>query len=372
MLKKLYVDNYKSLVDFEFEPGPVCLILGANGSGKSTFMMVLWRIRELLVGGHSVYMVFPETSPTRWSSRNRQVFETTVDGNGGEYVYRLEIDQHRESRAAEIALESLTFDGRPLFFFKDGEVSLYRDDHSEGPKFPADEFRSALSNVPARHDYTKLTWFKDWIASLCIAIVDPDLEESSRGESSKPDVRLSNFASWYRHLLLEDPNAVHGLIEALRAGVIEGFEAMPLVKESEFSRRLYIDLKMGSELEGGSHVRFADSELSDGQRVLIKLYALAFCAMKPGTTLLLDDPVVHVSLAEIQPWLTTLLDRADDIGAQVMLTSHHPEIIDYLAPQHGVFFYREDNGPTRVKPVRATNPEGLPLSELIARGWVDG
>jgi predicted ATPase len=372
MLTKIYIDNFRSLVNFEFEPGPVCLILGANGSGKSTLLGVLWRIREVLVNGLPIDGAFPKTSLTRWENRTVQTFETTVDGNGGRYVYRLEIEQHTGFRSAEIALEALYFDGNPLFLFKNGEVTLYHDDHSEGPKYPSDEGRSGLSNVPSRPDYTKLTWFKNWMASLCLAIVDSEMELSSREPSPSPDLRLVNFASWYRHLLEKDFPAVQSLIKALRAGVIEGFEAMPLVKESESSHKLWVELKVDSEPGTESTPRFADWELSDGQRVLIKLYALAYCAMKPGRTLFLDDPVTHVGLAEIQPWLTTLLDRADDIGAQVLLTSHHPELINYLAREHGVFFYREGNGPTRVKPAQLDDESGLPLSELIARGWVDG
>jgi ABC-type lipoprotein export system ATPase subunit len=374
MLTKIYIDNFRSLVNFEFEPGPVCLILGANGSGKSTFLSALLRIRDVLVDGLPIFVVFPKTSLTRWESRAVQTFETTIDGNGGRYIYRLEIEHHQHNgpRSAAIVLEALSFDGSPLFSFEKGEASLYRDDHSEGPKYPSDEGRSGLFNVPPRPDYTKLTWFKNWMASLCLAIVDSEMEDSSWQESPRPHIRLWNFASWYRYLRLEHPNEVRSLFEALRAGVIEGFEEMPLVKESDTNHRLWVDLKVDSERGGESIVRFADRELSDGQRVLIKLYALAYCAMKPGTTLFLDDPVTHVGLGEVQPWLTTLLDRADDIGAQVLLTSHHPELINYLARKHGVFFYRDGNGPTRVKPVQLDDSSGLPTSELIARGWVDG
>jgi hypothetical protein len=374
MLTKIYIDNFRSLVNFEFEPGPVCLILGANGSGKSSFLYALWSLRDVLVDGQPVYLAFPKMSLTRWDIRTLQTFEMTVDGNGGRYVYRLEIEQHehRGSKSAETALEALSFDGKPLFSFKKGEVSLYRDDHSEGPKYPSDEGRSGLFNVPPRPDHTKLSWFKGWMASLFIAKVDSKMEISSQQVTPRPDVRLVNFASWYRHLQRQDPLAVHNLSEALRAGVIEGFEEMHLVKESETTHRLWVDLKVDSEPGAESTPRFADWELSDGQCVLIKLYALAYWAMKPNTTLLLDDPVTHVGLGEIQPWLTTLLERADDIGAQVILTSQHPELINYLARKYGVFFYREGNGPTRVKPAQLDDGSGLPLSELIARGWVDG
>jgi predicted ATPase len=104
---------------------------------------------------------------------------------------------------------------------------------------------------------------------------------------------------------------------------------------------------------------------------LIKLYAIALCVMRPGSTLIIDDPDLHVALAEVQPWLLTLVDRSDDIDAQVILSSHHPELINYLAREHGVFFDREHNGPVRVKYANLDD-RALPPAELVARGWVDG
>jgi predicted ATPase len=34
MIRRLYVDNYRSLVDFTWEPGHETLVLGLNGAGK--------------------------------------------------------------------------------------------------------------------------------------------------------------------------------------------------------------------------------------------------------------------------------------------------------------------------------------------------
>ena len=137
MLTKVYIDNFKSLVNFEFKPGPIQLILGDNGAGKSSFFDALWRLRKFLLMGPSVYGAFPARTLTRWEARATQTFELTVERDGGHYVYRVEIEQYRDGTAANVALETLDLDGRPLFSFVQGEVQRYRDDHSEGPKFSA-------------------------------------------------------------------------------------------------------------------------------------------------------------------------------------------------------------------------------------------
>ena len=68
------------------------------------------------------------------------------------------------------------------------------------------------------------------------------------------------------------------------------------------------------------------SEVSEGQRALIALYMLVYCALTPDRTLLIDEPDNFIALAEIQPWLMKLLDRVDETNGQVILVSHHPEL----------------------------------------------
>src|SRR5207237_427467 len=71
------------------------------------------------------------------------------------------------------------------------------------------------------------------------------------------------------------------------------------------------------------------SELSEGQRVLIGLYALLHFALKPGATVCFDEPDNFIALREIQPWLSRVLDlTSDDTGSQVFIVSHHPEVMN--------------------------------------------
>ena len=53
MLKRLYVDNYKCLVNFELFLEPTTLLVGLNGTGKST-ILISWRISAHLYGANPV------------------------------------------------------------------------------------------------------------------------------------------------------------------------------------------------------------------------------------------------------------------------------------------------------------------------------
>ena len=127
-------------------------------------------------------------------------------------------------------------------------------------------------------------------------------------------------------------------------------------------------MRLQFQAEGGEPRLFDFSELSDGQRVLLALYTLLAVGGKPGMTMCLDEPDNFLALREIQPWLAALLEANENGGAQILMISHHPEAVDYLVADHGVWMSRDANGPCRAAKF-APAAEAMLASELIARGW---
>ena len=66
MLKKLYVDNFRALVNSELQLGRRSLLMGSNGTGKSTFGDVLQRLQWLVFGQAKTDDVFTVETLTRW------------------------------------------------------------------------------------------------------------------------------------------------------------------------------------------------------------------------------------------------------------------------------------------------------------------
>lgn len=367
MIKRLYVDNYRCLVNFELQLQELTLLLGPNGVGKTSVLDVMFGVRKLLSGDTKVTdrVAFPPASLTRWQQRNKQVCEIDVTLGDDDFRYRLEIEHERVNRRARITLERLEQQGKPLFHFEMGEVRLYRDNHSEGPTFGADWSESALARVPARPDNTKLTRFLDHIRKVIVCGLYP---ASFQTESSIEDMVLErdarNFAAWYRHLLLERQELVPEFTKAVQE-VIDGFRGIRLEKVGLDTRALLV---MFDHFNERYELRL--DELSDGQRALIALYALIYLAAGQGYTLMLDEPDNYVALPEIQPWLMELADACGVAVPQAVLCSHHPELIDYLGSDRGVVLTRESSGVTTVRSSADLAVEGnLKLSEVVARGW---
>ena len=369
MLERLYVHNFKCLVNFDLRIGPLSLFLGPNGSGKSALLEALRAVQTFVSGEARVPALFRDGDRTRWQQSPLQNFELEVRGPDGLYRYELTIEHPAAGRRARVHHERLWLDGNPLLRFESsGDVHLYRDDHSEGPIYPFDRSQSALASIWPRADNQKLTWFKERLGRLIIIQINPMIMSAeSAQEAVRPSARMENFVSWYRRLS-QDQGKTFELTHALRE-VLDGFDYFRFVEAGEEHRVLRAHFSGPSDDAPPVEYRF--DELSDGQRVLIVLYTLLYHLRGMGYTLCIDEPENFVALPEIQPWLTTLYDLCSAGELQALLISHHPELIDYLAPTAGYWFARQENGPVRVRPVAQTPVGEIPLSEFIARGWLD-
>ncbi len=367
MLTKIYVDNYRCLVNFELDLGKLSIILGPNGGGKSTLFDVLRNIRRLLIDNAKVGEVFPATETTAWTNIHQQTFELHLQSSEGAYIYCLVVAHNPEIQKQRIERESLLFEGRPLFEFSMGDVKLYDDNHHPGPEYPFDWSVSALATITPRGNNARLTWFKVWFEKLFIISLHPkNINSATAEESAWLNHDGTNFASWYRYITQEYQDKAFILTEELRR-ILPGFHSFKL--ELAGTQRL---LKVGfaEDNERSSPLYFDFRQLSDGQRVLIVLYSILHGLRNLGNSLYLDEPENYVSLDEIQPWLMELKDACEDGFVQAVLISHHPELIDYLAPECGRWIERTALTSSRVKALPQAHESGLRLSELIARGWV--
>lgn len=368
MLTRVYIDNYRCFVNFEIDLGRQQLILGLNGSGKTTFLDALRGVRDLSVADASLESLFPSASLCRWQTLKEQRFELNVHLDGRMYLYRLRLDQWGHPARTRISEETVLCDGKPVFEFIGGEVHLFNDSFERKVNYPFDWFRSALTTIQKRPENARLMRFKDWLLGLhCLSIDPRRMLSTTDSEDARPNADMSNFAAWYRHLTQErgDQSAsFQGILRTILTG-LESFD----VRSIGGAVRQVTAKFAASDADGSQLFQISFGELADGQRTLIALYAVLEFLVQDGACLFLDEPENFIALSEIQPWLLELQDRLVDKGGQVTLLSHHPEIIDYLAVEKGIVFERIGSGPVRVG--HLSSESTLPLSEQAARGWIE-
>jgi predicted ATPase len=190
------------------------------------------------------------------------------------------------------------------------------------------------------------------------------MDETADGEDELPEYDLSNLAPWYRHLLQTEPENNARFLTTLK-DTLTGFQSMRFSAGDDGIRKLRM-LFDAPQKDGAT---FSIAELSEGQRMLIGLYMVLYFVIAKGQTVIIDEPDDFLSLHEIQPWLLAAEDAVEESKGQLILISHHPEILNYWAREYGVLFSREENGHVRTKPYREVAETGLDPAETIARGW---
>lgn len=367
MITSIYIDNYRCFSNFEYKPGAIELILGDNGTGKSSLLEVLRHLKSILVDGRNTQLVFVKRDLTAWDSRRTQKFELGISAGGGYYHYSLTVEHSDHEDKNRIKSETLTYGNATLYHYDGNDAHLHRDDGSQGPIIPYDWNLSFIATIPARDDNKRLVQFRDCVANIFLFAPDPlGMNAESDVDVAVPDSKLSNLSGWLRHLFQEDIDMMQAMRDSLKE-VIVGLQTFKLEKTSQRSRSLQFQFNFGGDKSSGFWLPLDD--LSDGQCQLIGLYAIQHAMLKVDRTVVIDEPDNFVALREIQPWLTAAKDTAEDNRSQLSIISHSTELIDYLAPEHGVQFYRDQGGPVRTKRFEWDGDEPLRPSEIVARGW---
>ena len=103
--------------------------------------------------------------------------------------------------------------------------------------------------------------------------------------------------------------------------------------------------------------------------MVILFYSVLHFLLVDGRTIIIDEPDNYISLREIQPWLQEAERRLADDG-QLLIISHHPELLANYSAEDIFHFRRISEGVIRVEPIPVDQSSRLSLYERVARGWL--
>jgi energy-coupling factor transporter ATP-binding protein EcfA2 len=138
MLTRLYIDNFRCFQNFEFKPGRRQLILGANGSGKSSLMDALLLIRKLAWRGDTLHDLGILDQRTRWMDHPRQSWELEVSLDDQTYVYGLILELSGSPPTPRMVSETVHLGSKSIFEFVEGDVHLFNDRFEHTVSYPFD------------------------------------------------------------------------------------------------------------------------------------------------------------------------------------------------------------------------------------------
>src|SRR5208337_4573221 len=124
MLTRIYIDNFRCFVNFEYKPERKQLLLGPNGSGKSLLFSAIHYLKQFVKGDENP---FTQSTRTRWQDRPLQVLEIEALLERQKYEYRVEIRFASETKQLSVNVERLRVSGSTVFELANGEIRFFPD-----------------------------------------------------------------------------------------------------------------------------------------------------------------------------------------------------------------------------------------------------
>ncbi len=322
MIKRLHVHNFRCLENFtlDFAGQPSAVLIGRNGSGKSTVLRVLRVFQKICRGSSRVDNVIRASDFTRHRKELPMHFEVDVALAGKQFRYSISFEWPPEFREARILKEELLCDGLTIFTRKQAQVNL-----AEGTTFGLDWHVFALTVINERPPSQSIQDVKAFFANMMlVAPIPQQIEGFSEEPSTSLDYHAGNYASCLRAMLQQKPKA-YSDFEAFIKEVIPDFSSIEnRDRGKDGGSQLIVTFEPREAKESAS---YDFDDLSDGEKCfMLAAYIYASNAAGPPVVCVWDEPDNHLSLSEVGHFITAMRKMTNK-GGQFIATTHHPETI---------------------------------------------
>ena len=394
MIQRLETLYYQCLRHVEQDLAPFHMLVGANGSGKTTFLDAIAflgdfvrdgldaaiysranDLRDLTWRGFAdrfeiaVELAVPAHESNLFSDRNfsRCRYEVAIgvteeDSEVGILSERVLLltDIQRDDRAVQESLFAV--DGpipqtlatprlrgvKTIVNKVPGGNDKFYDESGTGwdPSFKLGARRSALGNLPEDESrFPVATWLKHTLSNR-IRKFDFNGERIRRSSPpGQPSTLLPDGANlpWVVAALKENELSKHAAWLALLRTVLPGLSAVHTVVRPE-DQHCYLVVKYHNDLETPSWM------LSDGTLRLLALTLLAYVSDDDGVCLLeVPENGLHSGAVEaVFKVFSDVAHNEDRARAQILTTTHSPVVFDLADPDQLLCFVTTETGATEI------------------------
>ncbi len=351
-IREVHIRNYKSIEQAVVRLGDLTVLIGTNGSGKSNFVDALAFVRDCVAG--SVDLAIRSRggiSALRWRP-------ASISGAVG---IRLVIDLPDDD-VADYAIELSGEEGSPTTVAEERCVITRAGGQVDCFSLKNGEFIEEIAGIRARIEPGRLALFAAGAASEFRAVYDflmgirsygiipeklSDLQVAGPGLQLLPDG--SNAASVLRHLRDTNPDRFERVEDLLRS-VVPGVTGVGTHVLGEHFESVRFEEEGPSP---SSPMSFLAASMSEGTLRVLGFLLAAYQPLAPSV-LVIEEPEANIHPAAAEVVTSVLLDAAR--RAQVLVTTHSPEVLDHDDLSDDVFrVVAKTDGRTAIAPISAAS-----------------
>ena len=338
-IHRIYIHNFNCFVNFEFkvEGKSPLLVIGKNGTGKSTLLDALMIFQGIARGLVDVKQAFGFPPPLLAASVGLARFELEFIEQEVFYSYGFAVEPASDGKSYCVREESLLVGGRPVFVRKQAEVVILKNGESS-PSFNLDQNLFALPIIQTSFLDDPIAIARRAIADMFVLQPIPQLIKSDANEASAIMVKnCETFSSWLLHLLSSWP-AAYAEIDRYLKTVFPDFRALVTVGSQAQSIGRHYVVQFEKE---GVPLPLLISKLSNGEKCqLIAAAIMAANAVSDGTVCVWDEPTNYLALNEVGQMMTALCSSFRKKG-QLIVTAHSDEAILRFTDESTYVFSRK-------------------------------
>lgn len=331
---KIAIKNYRRFLDETIDFDDIVLIAGKNGTGKSSFVELIYKIKQFITnGGKEGYVesLVSYTDLPRWnlSEFGKQETSFTLEWKCESSVFLWELTTQYNLRdlKCRVIFERLTYGSDRLYDFnlesESGDAEVVSDD-KKSFHYPVNWNLSNLQLASRVNSKIRL-FISEINDKLFVHSVTP---ETMRDDDELFDFHGKNFSKWFSEKLAQDIESVNGALQ-LYKGFMPG-----CVRTSISPKNGEVIISERKGANSTFELRF--SELSSGQKKLCIYYAL-FKTATVGATFIFDEFENHLSSIELIPLYQLIQEEQESKNLQIVIVSHHNRTLNWYNDAARVF-----------------------------------
>jgi predicted ATPase len=353
VIRRFYVHNFRCLENFEL---PIAgqssaLLIGKNGSGKTTVALALEILQKIARGTNRVSELVKPKDLSRGRADVPMRFEIEVELEGKIYGYTIAFEFLERSKELGVLEEKLEVGGKALYTRENVLIDWHL---------------VALPIIQKQSLDVPLSIFKQWLARMLILRPMPGLIVGDSNEKTlEPNPQVTNFGAWFSGLL-DYAFSAYAKIDDYLKQVMPDLKDIKKPGAGTSASSLVVQF---SNEQGSVHLPFED--LSDGEKCYM-VCALVVAANEAYGPLFCfwDEPDNYLALSEVGHFVLALR-KAFQSGGQFVATSHNSEAISCFSDENTLVFFRNSHlEPTIVRPLKELQVSGNLVDALI-RGDVE-
>lgn len=356
MLKRLEVDNFKSLVKFYVDLGPTCVVIGNNATGKSTILQAIDFLCSSVKEDFNIMLERRgwrvENVKSKLTSSNKIHFRGIIDLGAEEdclqYQWDMVLNAYTGKNEIQLQSETVKCGEEMLLSYANGKTGFVKGngvvpakiDLPDAIMMNSSAMRILKGTEKIDERLRRLIEFLDNSSSF--EMLSPgEMRLSSRGNKESIGMSGKNLPSFIKQMNWEQKQHFMKKVDYVLDGRITDVEAKTQGKPG------WTQIS-SIENYNNKSFRVSSKEMSDGMLRLLAFIAISEI-QRSEAVMLLDEVENGINANYAEKIMEILKAMFSEKRHQLILTTHSTVFLDYVDAENIIYLYRDENGYTKAE-----------------------